>query len=70
VLFGDYLPFYVSMICQRYDLYKSNQEIPRYLKLHIDDGIEAIHTEITSNPNLLGTEFLLGMIEDGIINIA
>jgi DNA sulfur modification protein DndE len=67
VLFGDNLPFYISLISQRYGLYKTNQEIPRYLKLHIDDGIEMIYTEVTDNPNQIGTEFLLEIIEEGII---
>lgn len=67
VLFGDNLSFYIALICQKYDLYKSNQEIPRYLKLHIDDGLEVIYDEVKSNPNLLGIDFLLGCIEEGII---
>lgn len=66
VLFGEHLPFYVALICQKYDIYKSNQEIPRYLKLHIDDGLELIHEEVLSNPNLLGTDFLLNCIESGL----
>jgi DNA sulfur modification protein DndE len=66
VLFGDHLSFYVALVCQKYDLYKTNQEIPRYLKLHIDDGLELIHEEIMSNPNLMGTDFLLRIIDSGI----
>lgn len=69
VLFGEYLPFYVSLVCQKYSLYKSNQEIPRYLKLHIDHGLEMIHDEMSDNPNLLGTDLLLGLISDGLAQI-
>lgn len=69
VLFGDNLPFYIALICQRYQIYKTSQEVPRYLKLHIDNGLELIHTELADNPNLLGTEFILNLIEDGIISI-
>ena len=70
VLFGDFLPFYIALICQRYNIYKTNQEIPRYLKLHIDDGLDKIYTELESNPNLLGTDFLLQEIENGMVNLA
>ncbi len=66
VLFGEHLPFYIALVCQKYGIYKSNQEIPRYLKLHIDDGLEAIHAEMADNPNLLGTDFLLGLVDEGI----
>lgn len=69
VLFGDNLPFYIALVCQRYQIYKTNQEVPRYLKLHIDDGLERIHNEVTDNPNLLGTEFLLNLIGAGIVSI-
>ncbi len=68
VLFGDHLTFYIALICQKYSLYKTNQEISKYLKLHIDDGLELIHEEVMSNPNLLGTDFLLSCIEEGIEN--
>ena len=43
VLFGDHLSFYIALICQHYQIYKTNREIPRYLKLHIDDGLSLIH---------------------------
>lgn len=69
VLFGDHLSFYVALICQHYHIYKTNQEIPRYLKLHIDDGIELLYDEVTSNPNLLGTDFLLNCIEEGLLEM-
>lgn len=70
VLFGEHLSFYVALICQKYSLYKTNQEVPRFLKLHMDDGVETIHEEIMSNPNLLGTDFLLNVIDLGLEEIA
>lgn len=69
VLFGEHFSFYVSLISQKYSLYKSNQEIPRYIKLHIDHGIELIHEELADNPNLLGTDFLLGIVTEGLEKI-
>ncbi len=69
VLFGEHLTFYVALICQHYKIYKTNQEIPKYLKLHIDDGIELLYDEVKSNPNLLGTDFLLNCIEEGLFEM-
>ena len=32
--------FYISLICQHYGIYKSNETIPKYYKLHIEHGLE------------------------------
>jgi DNA sulfur modification protein DndE len=66
VLFGEHLPFYVALVCQKYSLYKTNREIPRYIKLHLDDGLEIIHEEVISNPNLSGVDYLIDLIEKGL----
>ena len=66
VLFGNYQSYYVALICQHYGIYKTNTEIPKYLKLHIDDGVEMLFDEYTSNPNIDGVDFILNYISDGI----
>jgi DNA sulfur modification protein DndE len=66
VLFGDNLPFYVSLICINYNIYKSNKDIPKYIKLHIDDGLELIHQEILANPNLDGFDYIIDKIDAGL----
>jgi len=66
VLFGSHLPYYVALICQHYGIYKSNSEVPKYLKLHIDHGLELIYTEFQDNPNLVGADLLLGWISEGL----
>ena len=65
VLFGEYYSIYVAMICQRYNIHKLNKDIPKYLKMHIDDGIERIDGELKDNPNIQGVDFLLNLIEAG-----
>lgn len=66
VLFGNYLPFYEGLICTFYKIYKSDKDIPKYLKMHIDDGLELIDRELQQNPNLEGFDFLIGKIENGL----
>lgn len=69
VLFGNNLPFYVSLICINYNLYKSDKDIPKYIKMHIDDGLELINQEILSNPNLDGFDYIIDKIDFGLNEI-
>ena len=32
--------FYIAGICQYYGIYKTDENIPKYVKLHIDHGLE------------------------------
>lgn len=66
VLFGDNLPFYIAFVCQYYNIHKTDANIPRYIKMHIDDGLSLLGAEIKSNPNQLGFDFLLEKIQGGI----
>ena len=62
VLFGEYLPFYIALVCQKYNIYKTNQEIPRYLKLHLDNGVNLIYEEINSRSNVTGIDYLINLV--------
>jgi len=64
VLFGEYDSIYIGMVCQKYELQHLNKEIPRYLKMHIDDGLEGLYDEFSANSNIIGTDFLLSKIEN------
>ncbi len=66
VLFGDYMPYYVSLICVHYNIYKTDKDIPRYIKMHIDDGLQLISEEIEENPNLDGFEYVIDKIDNGL----
>ena len=66
VLFGNNYPFYLAMICTHYNLYNTDKDIPKYFKMHIDDGLELINAELKENPNLNGFDFLADKIEDGL----
>lgn len=66
VLFGNYKDFYVAMVCQFYGLYKSDKDIPKYIKMHIDNGLEFIFKLFETNPNYASIDFLLENIEKGI----
>jgi len=66
VLFGNNLQYYISLACVHYGLYKTDKDIPKYIKMHIDDGLELINKELEENPNLDGFDFVIEKIEDGL----
>lgn len=70
VLFGDNLPYYISLACIHYNLYKTDKDIPKYIKMHVDDGLQLIDKELKENPNLDGFEYLIEKIEKGLEEIA
>ena len=69
VLFGSYYTFYLALICTHYDIYKTDKDIPKYIKMHIDDGIELMSSELEGNPNLNGFDYLIDKIEIGLQDI-
>lgn len=66
VLFGEYLPVYMAMVCQHYNLYKTDQDIQKYVKMHIDDGLDLISTAAKENPNLPLFDFVVQLAESGL----
>ena len=69
VLFGSYLPYYVGLICVKYGLYKTDKDIPKYIKMHIDDGLQLLNNELRDNPNLNGYDYLIDKITNGLEDI-
>src|SRR5690606_9540609 len=66
ILFGRYREYYISLICQHYDLYKSDKDIGKYIKMHIDHGLGLMSKLFEDNPNYTGLDFLLENIDKGI----
>lgn len=66
VLFGNNLPFYIAMICVHYNIYKTDKDIAKYVKLHIDHGLELLDQEFNGNPNVTGFEFLVNKVDIGL----
>lgn len=66
ILFGQYKDFYVALVCQHYGLYKTDKDLGRYIKMHIDDGLERINKLFENNPNYDSLDFLLEYIDRGV----
>lgn len=66
ILFGKFRDYYIAMICQHYNLYRSDKDIGKYIKMHIDHGLSIMNRLFEENPNYTGFDFLLECIESGI----
>lgn len=69
VLFGNLFPLYLSMIREHYQIKSTDKDLPRYFKLHLDDGLELIDKDVKDNPNLVGFDYLFDKIHEGLSEI-
>ena len=69
VLFGNYIDYYIGLVAVHYDLHISDKDLPKYIKMHIDDGLELLNEEFNIRTNIDGFDFLIEKIELGFQNI-
>ena len=69
VLFGEYYDYYLGLICVHYNLYKTDKDLPKYIKMHIDDGLQLLNEEINERSNIDGFDFLVEKIEAGLLEL-
>lgn len=65
ILFGEYISYYVALVAVHYNIYKTDKDVAKYVKMHVDDGLELIYNEFAKS-NLSGIEYLLQKIEVGL----
>lgn len=53
VLFGENAPFYEAMVCQLYEVYKTDKDIPKMIKAHLDDGLVKLFEMELTNDTLI-----------------
>ncbi|TWO31502.1 DUF1832 domain-containing protein [Seonamhaeicola sediminis] len=68
VLFGEYMDYYAGMVALHYNLHISDKDLAKYVKMHIDDGLELLNEEVNSKSNLDGFDFLSSKIENNLKN--
>ena len=69
VLFGDYIDYYVGMVALHYGIHVSDKDLGKYVKMHIDDGLNLLNEEIASNSNIDGFDFLVEKIENSLLQL-
>lgn len=63
---GHYRNYYIALICQHYGIYKTDSDIPKYFKLHIDDGLLLLDKLFSESSNYGLSDYLLEHIERGL----
>lgn len=66
VLFGEYYDIYMGLLCVHYGLYKTDKDIGRYIKMHVDDGLQLLNEEVNERSNIDGFDFLAEKINHGL----
>src|SRR5690606_26023328 len=69
VLFGEHLDYYVALVAMHYNIYTTDKDIPRYVKMHVDDGLQLLKVEFETNHNTTGFEFIASKIDVGLMSI-
>lgn len=49
VFFGNYYELYVGLVCVKYGLHSSDVDIPKYIKMHVDAGLEYLSQQSCSD---------------------
>ena len=62
----QYRNLYVALVCQHYGIHKTDGNVPRYIKMHLDHGLELMSKVFAENRNYTSIEFLLDYAEQGI----
>lgn len=66
VLFGEYADIYIGMVCTHYGLYKTDKDVVRYIKMHVDHGLSLLNQEVVERTNMDGFDFLSDKISSGL----
>jgi len=66
VLFGQYLDYYLGLVALHYSIHITDKDLPKYIKMHIDDGLQLLNEELNQRNNIDGFDFLVEKIELGI----
>lgn len=66
VLFGDYEDIYVGLICIHYNIYKTDKDIGKYIKLHIDDGLQLLEEDLKHYQNIDGFDYVVEKVSESM----
>ncbi len=64
-----YKGFYIALICQHYRIYKTDENISKYIKLHIDHGLEKMDNLFSNSNNYTFFDFMNDHLDRGISSL-
>lgn len=62
VLLGEYEDYYIGLICVHYQISNLNKDIPKYIKMHVDDGLNLINQELEERGNIDAFDYLVELV--------
>ena len=62
VLFGENYDVYIGMICTRYNLYRTDKDLSKLVKLHLDNGLDLLLNKSENDSSQDGFEFLVSSL--------
>lgn len=68
VLFGEYEDIYIGLICIHYNIYKTDKDLAKYIKLHIDDGLYILEEDLNKNQNIDGFDYVVEKVSVSMEN--
>jgi DNA sulfur modification protein DndE len=66
ILFGNYRTYYIALICQHYGIYRTDANMGKYVKMHVDHGLGLMKKIFEDGKNYTGLDFLIEQVEQGI----
>ena len=69
VLFGDYTDYYAGIVALHYNLHISDKDLAKYIKIHIDEGLQLLHEEMNQKSNIDGYDFLIDKVKTGMVGL-
>ncbi|GAB3571583.1 hypothetical protein GCM10027578_30110 [Spirosoma luteolum] len=66
ILLGKYRQFYIALVCQHYQIPGTDGNIGKYIKMHLDNGLEMMDKLFQQNKTYTGLDFLFDEVETGI----
>jgi DNA sulfur modification protein DndE len=68
ILFGEYADIYIGMVCTHYGLYKTDKDVSKYIKMHVDHGLRLLNQEVEERTNLDGFDFVSSLIGKSLMS--
>ncbi len=66
---AKYRDYYIALISQYYEVHNTNDNIPKYIKLHIDHGLVSMNDLFENNPKYTIFDFLIDNLDRGISHL-
>jgi DNA sulfur modification protein DndE len=66
ILLGKNRSLYIALVCQQYQIANTDGNLAKYIKMHLDHGLELMTRIFESNKIYTGLDFLFDEVERGI----